>query len=59
MKRHNFDNNVLYPVYGLAEATLGVTFPNVNESIRSVKVYRDQVTIGKCINVNVLDEVNE
>lgn len=37
---------VMYPVYGLAEATLAVSFPHPGQGLQSVRLDRNQVGLG-------------
>ncbi len=38
--------NAMYPVYGLAEASLAVSFPEPGAPLRSVRLDRHQLTVG-------------
>lgn len=49
MRQYKLKQNVIFPVYGLAEATLGVTFPKVGQELQHVVLDRNQVNIGKNI----------
>ncbi len=40
---------VFYPVYGLAEASLAVTFPEPGSGVRSVRVAADKLSIGDVV----------
>jgi acyl-CoA synthetase (AMP-forming)/AMP-acid ligase II/acyl carrier protein len=46
LKKYNLKENVIFPVYGLAEATLAVTFPKLNERLETVTVNRDHLFVG-------------
>jgi acyl-CoA synthetase (AMP-forming)/AMP-acid ligase II/acyl carrier protein len=46
LKKYNLKDNVIFPVYGLAEATLAVTFPKLNEKLETVTVSRDHLFVG-------------
>jgi acyl-CoA synthetase (AMP-forming)/AMP-acid ligase II/acyl carrier protein len=46
LKKYNLKENVIFPVYGLAEATLAVTFPKLNEKLKTVTVNRDHLFVG-------------
>ncbi|MFD2673093.1 AMP-binding protein, partial [Marinicrinis sediminis] len=37
---------VMFPVYGMAEASLAVTFPPVEETLQKVQVHRSKLAIG-------------
>ena len=49
MRKFKLKGNTMFPVYGLAEGTLAVAFPNVNEEIRYIKVNKSDLTIGSKI----------
>lgn len=42
----NLKSNVMFPVYGLAEATLGVTFPKAGKTLQSITLDRATLHIG-------------
>jgi acyl-CoA synthetase (AMP-forming)/AMP-acid ligase II/aryl carrier-like protein len=42
---------VMYPVYGLAEATLGVSFPDPGAALKTIKLSRHGIGIGKPVEV--------
>ncbi|WP_312654284.1 non-ribosomal peptide synthetase [Aminipila sp.] len=42
-------SSVSFPVYGLAEASLGVSFPPINEGLRSISIDRHTLSIGSAI----------
>jgi fatty-acyl-CoA synthase len=46
LKKYKLKENVIFPVYGLAEATLAVTFPKLNEKLKTVTVNRDHLFVG-------------
>jgi acyl-CoA synthetase (AMP-forming)/AMP-acid ligase II/acyl carrier protein len=45
-KNYGLKKNVIFPVYGLAEASLAVSFSDPEEEILSVKVNRNKLNIG-------------
>jgi acyl-CoA synthetase (AMP-forming)/AMP-acid ligase II/aryl carrier-like protein len=47
LKRH-----AMYPVYGLAEACLAVTFPRLGADLRWIRVNRHRLTVGSPIELN-------
>ena len=47
MAKFGMVKNAMYPVYGLAEATLAVAFPVAGEGVTSVKVDRNSLTINQ------------
>lgn len=44
-------SNVILPVYGLAEACVGVTSCFLGDTIKSIKIDRSQINIGDKINI--------
>jgi acyl-CoA synthetase (AMP-forming)/AMP-acid ligase II/aryl carrier-like protein len=44
--------NVMFPVYGLAEACLAVAFPPVETDYRWIRINRHRLTVGTQIEVN-------
>lgn len=46
MAPHGLDPGVMYPVYGLAEASLAVTFPPPGSGVREVTVDRRSLAVG-------------
>lgn len=42
--------SIMFPVYGMAEASLAVTFPPANEAVVPVHLDRSQVTVGERIH---------
>ncbi|MGL4106795.1 non-ribosomal peptide synthetase [Clostridium sp. LP20] len=51
LKDYKLKEECMYPVYGMAEATLAITFPPVLEKIKSVNIKRNSLIIGKKIEV--------
>ena len=49
--RHRLRPDLVHPAYGLAEATLMVTFPELNRPIRYVGVDRDRLGTGELVRV--------
>jgi len=49
LKKYNLKENCMFPVYGLAEASLAVTFPKLQEGLRSVVVNRNKLSIDNRI----------
>ncbi|MCX7923505.1 MAG: AMP-binding protein, partial [Clostridia bacterium] len=49
MKEYGMKNNVMYPVYGLAEASLAVSFPKAGEDMSIVVVDRNSINIGETV----------
>ena len=54
MKDHGLKSNVMFNVFGMAEASLAVTFPPLNEEIASIKLEREFLFVGDSIK-----EVND
>lgn len=48
-KKYGLKENVIFPVYGLAEACLAVAFSKPGDVIRWVEVDRNSLNIGDCI----------
>lgn len=46
MGKYNLRETSMFSVYGMAEASLAVTFPNVNEDIRLLNLKRSSIGIG-------------
>lgn len=51
MSIKKLNKNVIFPVYGMAEASLAVTFPEVKKEIEVVNVDRNYLSIGDQIKV--------
>lgn len=47
--------SAMYPVYGLAEACLAVTFPPLNAEYRWLRVNRHKLGVGSAIEVNPVE----
>jgi len=47
MTEFGLNPDVMFPVYGLAEASLAVTFPKPGSPLNTVKVHRDQLNQGQ------------
>ena len=54
MASHGLKTNTMYPVYGLAEACLAVSFPKPGDEIKSIKLHREHLAIGDTVNVNTI-----
>lgn len=50
--------NVMFPVYGLAEASLAVSFPDVDAEINTISANRRRLGIGEKIELVELDDIN-
>jgi acyl-CoA synthetase (AMP-forming)/AMP-acid ligase II/aryl carrier-like protein len=46
------NRRAMYPVYGLAEASLAVTLPEINSGCRWIRANRHQLTVGRAIELN-------
>lgn len=60
MSKYGLKENVMFPVYGMAEASLAIAFPKLNEGrMNRIIVDRDSLTIGKKIRyLDVDNNVN-
>jgi acyl-CoA synthetase (AMP-forming)/AMP-acid ligase II/acyl carrier protein len=47
LEPHGLDPNVMFPVYGLAEASLGVTFPEPGAPLRTILAHRHGLAVGQ------------
>ena len=59
MAAYGLKSNTMYPVYGLAEASLAVSFPEPGAEIKSIKLKRDQLGIGDSVQLTDDDDVME
>jgi acyl-CoA synthetase (AMP-forming)/AMP-acid ligase II/acyl carrier protein len=58
MASHGLKSNTMYPVYGLAEASLAVSFPRPEDEIESIKLKRSQLAVADTIKTGVDDAVD-
>lgn len=56
MRKHGMKPNVMFNVYGMAEASLAVAFPNPEEELLSVRLDRKYLSIGDTINENIEEQ---
>ncbi|TNE54077.1 MAG: amino acid adenylation domain-containing protein, partial [Bacteroidetes bacterium] len=49
MTPYGLRKEVMFPVYGMAEASLAVTFPEVDRPFDSIRIPREQLTLGEKI----------
>jgi len=56
LSKYNLKQNVIFPVYGLAEASLAVSFPNINEDIIPVCIDREYQKYGDIVQIIDYDE---
>ena len=47
MEKYGLKRNTMFPVYGLAEASLAVAFPPINEMMKSISVDRFSLGVGE------------
>lgn len=57
MKDYGLKRETMFTVYGMAEATLAVSFPEVNKEFRAVHVDRHQLNVGE--KIKFIDEANQ
>ncbi|GAF07270.1 non-ribosomal peptide synthetase [Paenibacillus pini] len=51
MKPYGLKGNCIFPVYGLAEASLAVTFPGTEDHLNTVKLERQSLAIGQPVQI--------
>ncbi|MFF2089439.1 amino acid adenylation domain-containing protein [Paenibacillus sp. NPDC058174] len=51
MKPYGLKENCIFPVYGLAEASLAVTFPGTDEHLNTVKLERQSLAVGQPVRI--------
>lgn len=51
MERHGLAKSAMYPVYGLAEASLAVAFSKLDDEVVSLKIDRTKTHVGETIHV--------
>ena len=52
MEQHNLKRNCMFPVYGLAESSLAVTFPPIYEEFISIDLDRDSISLGQAAKIS-------
>ncbi len=57
MARYGLRRTAMHPVYGLAEGTIAVTFPNPGEDIRALTLNRDYLGIGDTVRECVKEDI--
>lgn len=57
MKKYNLKEETLFTVYGMAEASVAVAFPPVNERFQIVFINRNKISLGK--KIEIVDEKDE
>ncbi|MCW8900046.1 MAG: non-ribosomal peptide synthetase [Gammaproteobacteria bacterium] len=57
MKEYGLKRETMFTVYGMAEATLAVSFPVVNKEFRAVHVDRHSLKVGE--KIKFIDEANQ
>ncbi len=58
MAHYGLKSNSMYPVYGLAEASLAVSFPEPESEIESIKLKRTQLAIADTVEISSGDAMN-
>ncbi|MGG4107578.1 amino acid adenylation domain-containing protein [Paenibacillus lautus] len=51
MKPYGLKGNCIFPVYGLAEASLAVTFPGTEDHLNTVKLERQSLAVGQPVRM--------
>lgn len=58
MAKYNLKRTCMFPVYGLAEGSLAITFPPIDEELIEVKIERKSIIFGQSIKYsNAINEV--
>lgn len=57
MEEHGLKSNTMYPVYGLAEASLAVSFPVPGSDIESITLKRNHLAVGDSIEIDDTDSM--
>jgi acyl-CoA synthetase (AMP-forming)/AMP-acid ligase II len=55
LEHTGLNRRAMYPVYGLAEASLAVTLPAINSGYRWIRANRHQLGVGRTIELNPAD----
>jgi len=58
LQPYGLNYNAMHPVYGLAEATLAVTFPPLDTQYQTLSIDRSQLTPGSTIRPVAADDAN-
>ncbi|MFF2886826.1 amino acid adenylation domain-containing protein [Paenibacillus sp. NPDC057967] len=56
MQPYGLKHNCIFPVYGLAEASLAVTFPGTEEPLNTVTLERNSLAIGEPVQLSGPDD---
>ena len=59
MAEHGLKTNTMYPVYGLAEASLAVSFPSPGAALESIKLNRKRLAVGDTVEESSDDISND
>lgn len=51
MKPYGLKENCIFPVYGLAEASLAVTFPGTEDHLNTIKLERQSLAVGQPVRM--------
>lgn len=57
MEKYKLKRETMFTVYGMAEASLAIAFPNINEEFKTIFINRNMVSKGK--KVEVVDEYDD
>jgi len=52
LEKHRLDPKAMFPVYGLAEASLAVSFPTLGEHFKTISINRNSLGIGDNIQLS-------
>lgn len=55
LKKYRLPENCLFPVYGLAEASVAVTFPPINQPIETVVLNSKKLSVGRRVEEIKID----
>ncbi|WBW99494.1 non-ribosomal peptide synthetase [Oceanirhabdus sp. W0125-5] len=51
LRSYKLKNSVMFPVYGMAEATLAITFPRVEEELKYLMLDKKRLLLGESIQI--------
>ncbi|MBP2000051.1 surfactin family lipopeptide synthetase A/fengycin family lipopeptide synthetase D [Paenibacillus shirakamiensis] len=56
MRPYGLKENCIFPVYGLAEASLAVTFPDTEENLTTIQLDRQSLTFGQPVTIAAAED---